>query len=496
MNLKEDGQHNWQEIAGDTDRERGAIESPKPKKRGKEKAKANGHTVENPISGVDEDLEEMNRVYAVVNVAGKARVVTFDETGLEFFTFEDFKKLTSHIKKIDGNRKVGIGRWWLDQPGRNQYDGITFVPGSQSEIDGRLNAWTGWKYEPIKGNCGRYLHHVLNNICSGNKDHYEYLLNVMADAVQNPNKPGEVAVVVRSDEQGTGKNVFISNFGRLFGKHFRTISQAGHLIGKFNSHLEFCCVLFADECFWGGDKQHEGVLNDLITGKTINIERKGIDAIEAPNRVHLFMASNNEWVVPVGPTARRFFVLDVAPTHIQDTEYFGAIQDQMDNGGTEALFYMLKTRNLKGFNIRKIPQTEALMRQKILSLRGVDLLVQRLASEGEIPAQHGAHAHVAITTGEAYGKGFYAAVKNMFPEMKGRKDFSSMVIARELKEKWGCKTWRANGKNGIDFPILKDLRDRFERRYGPQEWDKDQEWAVAGTETSAFPHCSSHGSSL
>jgi hypothetical protein len=37
------------------------------------------------------------------------------------------------------------------------------------------------------------------------------------------------------------------------------------------------------------------------------------------------MASNNDWVIPAGPDARRFFVLNVSDARKQDFSYFEKI---------------------------------------------------------------------------------------------------------------------------------------------------------------------------
>jgi hypothetical protein len=318
-----------------------------------------------------------------------------------------------------------------------------------------------------------YLAHIHDNICDGNEKHYAYLLNVMADAVQNPNKQGEVAVVVRSDEEGTGKGVFIKNFGALFAPHFVHILQGAHLTGKFNSHLERCCVLFADECFWAGDKTHEGVLLGIVTEDTITIERKGVDVIQVPNRVHLFISSNKGWVVPAAATARRWFILDVATHQMQNSAYFAAIDAQMKNGGKEALLYMLLHRDLAGFDIRKVPQTKALARQKALTRRGVDRLIEMIATEGVIPCV-GTYCNVALTSGEGEGKGFYAHAKSVVPDLKF---MSSITIATTLVDKWKCTRWKSGNIRGVAFPTLAELRAEFDRVHGPQEWDSEiKEW--------------------
>ena len=54
----------------------------------------------------------------------------------------------------------------------------------------------------------------FTNICDGNEDHYKYLLDWASDAIQNPGKPGEVAVVL-CGKPGTGKGGFARHLGAV-----------------------------------------------------------------------------------------------------------------------------------------------------------------------------------------------------------------------------------------------------------------------------------------
>jgi hypothetical protein len=198
---------------------------------------------------------------------------------------------------------------------------------------------------------------MRENICAGNDANYQYLLYLMADAVQNRGRPRGVATCLRGGK-GTGKGFFIRTFGRLFGQHYLQVTNADHLTGKFNQHLETISILFADECFFAGDKKHEQILKVLITEAEIIIEPKGINAYQTPNYLHLSMASNSTWIVPASSDERRYFVLDVGTGSQQNNEYFAAIQKQMDTGGSEALLELLLNMDLKDFDIRKVPQTK------------------------------------------------------------------------------------------------------------------------------------------
>src|SRR5215204_2312773 len=98
------------------------------------------------------------------------------------------------------------------------------------------------------------------------------------------------------------------------------------------------------------------------------IEAKGYDAEQSRNCTHLIMASNSDWVVPAGLEERRFLVLDVGESQMQNSEFFGALDRELESGGREALLHLLLNRDLSGFNVRRFPQTEALREQKLLSL--------------------------------------------------------------------------------------------------------------------------------
>jgi hypothetical protein len=228
--------------------------------------------------------------------------------------------------------------------------------------------WRGFAYPPVQGDWTLLQHHIHDVICNGDAGSSEYLFNWMAYAIQYPDLLGEVAIVMKG-ERGTGKGKLAHLFGLLFGEHGLQITQSRHLIGNFNAHLRTCVFLFVDEAIWAGDKEGENVLKGLVTEPTIQIEKKHIDATVSRNRLHIMMASNNEWVVPAGNRERRYCVLQVNESHIQDSAYFAAIDDQMLNhGGLSAMMYDLQQRDLSTFNVRQFPWTDALDEQILRSL--------------------------------------------------------------------------------------------------------------------------------
>lgn len=110
------------------------------------------------------------------------------------------------------------------------------------------------------------------------------------------------------------------------------------------------------------------MLKGLVTEPTITIERKGIDAFTARNRLKIMMGSNLDWVVPAGTDERRFLVLDVSDCRKQNHDYFAKLNEHMKNGGLSALLHFLLNYDISKFNIRAVPNTTGLDRQKLLSL--------------------------------------------------------------------------------------------------------------------------------
>lgn len=350
-----------------------------------ESAKDNSH----------DKIDELNREYAVTFFGNK--VCILKEAGslnaptqsLSLIRESDFllyfKNINITVNKDDNSKNVNLGKYWLEHEDRRTYKGIVFNPNKTPE--GYYNLWKGFSYKPAAGNCDRYLQHIKEIICNGNQVLYEYLITWMAYAVQKPGDRPEVAIVLRGG-QGTGKGTFVHGFGKLFGDHYLQISQSKHLVGNFNSHLMNISVLFADEAFWAGDKQGESTLKAIITEPQLAIEPKGKDLIKVPNRLHLIMASNDDWVIPAGIDERRFAVFDVSEKRKQDTDYFAAIQNQLESGGYEALLDYLLKWDLTKVNLRSIPKTDALLEQKLLSLSPIEKFWNECLWDGLLLPDH------------------------------------------------------------------------------------------------------------
>jgi hypothetical protein len=312
-------------------------------------------------------LRKFNDAFAFTVIGGRARIAeprcwdpSLERHYVRFVPLSDFKQMFANwrvkVPTAKGKcRLVPIAELWLGSRGRRQHlGGVVCDPTNQAGPD-FLNVWQGFAVKPKPGSCQIILDHLHEVVCDADDQIYDYALSWLATKVQFPGIPPETAFVMRG-EKGTGKGTLGHTIRKIFGVHGMYITQAEHLVGKFNQHLLNCSVLFADEAFFAGDKRHEKVLQALITEPTLVIEKKGVDAFQAVNRLGIIMATNSNWAVPASADERRYFVVDVSDARRGDREYFTKLWQAVSDPDVLAAFlYELLEVDLNGFQIRTSP---------------------------------------------------------------------------------------------------------------------------------------------
>lgn len=344
-------------------------------------------------------FEHLNKSLSVVMCSGKSLILRLAKSSSTGRIEVVFGKKNEYVdffanKQVENGKKfINAFTYWFNHANRTTYSDIDFAPG-KTLSNTVYNLWQGFACNPSPLGSWRLLdEHIFYVICNGDPILYEYVLDWLADAIQLPaGKPGVSLVLI--GKKGTGKGIFVNAIGKLFGRHFLHLTNSRQLTGQFNSHMQDVILIFADEAFWGGDKQAEGNLKSLITEPFIVIEPKFVNAFTVKSYHRLIIATNNEWVVPASEDERRYCVLNVSDDRIGNSEYFNAMQRQLDNGGYEALLHDLQHRDLSQSNLRDAPRTEGLSVQTYLSDPMFQFLVhcineQSLFSLNDIPQPWG-----------------------------------------------------------------------------------------------------------
>jgi len=329
---------------------------------------------EDPDDG-DPVTVRLNKRHAVVVVRGRTLISTERKNGsVDFGTVRDIHAFYENDRVPAGDGKLEpASRRWMRNPKRQTYaDGVTFAPGGCEP--GTLNLWRGWAVEPdAEASCSLFLAHLREVVCRGNGDHAAYVIGWLAHMVQRPEEKPGVGLVLRGGK-GAGKDTVAEYVARMIGRrHAPTVAESDHIVGKFNARLENALLLHVQEGSWAGDRKAEGVLKYLVTSDRIEIERKGIDSINLPSVLRLFISANADWVVPASPDERRWAVFEVSGARRGDDSYFSALRGEMEGKGPAALLHYLRSYDLATFKVRKPPETEGLRDQKLASLRGLEL---------------------------------------------------------------------------------------------------------------------------
>ena len=315
-------------------------------------------------------IREFNKKHAVVHI-DQTYILTekVDALGCKNFTLESRASFTLFYEDEVVPNSTGKlkpkANIWLKSPQRRKFTGITFDPTTNTHAGNNYNIWKGFARTPKEGSPSKYWAHVRDNICSGNKEHYEYVRRWLAYIFQHPDKVHTALVLCGS--QGVGKNSFVEPLGVLLGQHYVLLSSIGELVSNFNYHLKNAVLIHANEALWGGNKKEIGAVKAMITERTCLIESKGKDRIMVKNFKHLILSSNEDWPVHIDADDRRFFVLRVSEAHKEDHTYFEQIQAKLDGGGYEGLLYDLLHEDLSGFNPRQLPHSNEAFSIKLRS---------------------------------------------------------------------------------------------------------------------------------
>ena len=328
--------------------------------------------------------------------------------------------------------------------------------------NGVYNLWRGFGVQAVQGDVKPILEYIKEVLCKGDALNYDYLINWLAYGVQNADRQGEVAVVMRG-LKGTGKSTLGKLMCKVYGRHGMQITNSKHLIGNFNAHLREKVFLFADEAFFAGNRQDEDVLKGLVTEQYVTIEKKGVDAVTARNRLQILMSSNHDWVVPASSDERRYFILDVSEERIGDTHYWQKLNKCINSGGAEAFLYYLQSLQLANFDVRTSPNTTGLDAQKLQGLGSIESVVNRWLSFGKVCGYKWAsHEGLKVLT-----NGVFNEVKDFCKESpRHRYDTpADTTIGRKLKQLVGANKKRERvGKeleNVYTLPSLEDARAIF-----------------------------------
>jgi hypothetical protein len=224
------------------------------------------------------------------------------------------------------------------------------------------------KARSVGQSCQPLLDFIKDHICCGVHGLNEWLLDFMADVVQNSLERRRNQCTMQGEE-GTGKGLLWNdNIGKIFGIFAFHATDSDAVTGKFNSLLDDKLLVVLDELLFGGDKKTAQKMKTLFTEPTrISNTKYGAQRITENNIIPVSL-SNEDNIHYTGNSSRRHTIIKPDNWLCSQPK---SVKRSLAKDHVFSFAHFLYTRDLSKFDRDQMYQTEGLNEQKKLSMSDV-----------------------------------------------------------------------------------------------------------------------------
>jgi Tfp pilus assembly protein PilZ len=316
-----------------------------------------------------------------------------DEQGLVIWKPKCKKALSETFEGhyvILGKRQKTLLELWYKFPYIRVYNTINACPLDAVSGKDNFNPFTGLVIDKetafSKGNFedGKKIADFIKNTwCHGNEEISEWVIGYLAHLVQKPFVKVRKTLVLKSVE-GAGKSFIVNKIGRMIGNQwYFQPSSPDEIFGNFNSQLRNKSLVFLDEMSYGGNKREDGQLKKLITEDNLTTNEKFMVHITTTNKANYILASNIDWIIPVGAQARRYVVLELKEgMSVMTSREKTSLLSVSDESFARYLYSI----DLDSWESDKEINTDALLEQKLRNLNDpISWMYQGVKEETDFP---------------------------------------------------------------------------------------------------------------
>ena len=296
------------------------------------------------------------------------RIYSNDENQFKLTSKDKFPSLILNIGTSEKFRTIRLEKLMEEKPLHfPRYNKIVFKPNDHKLRKHELNTYPGFKAQEVSevnmDLVQPFLTHIEKCWAAGNKDHYKWIMSWLAQIVQTPWKPTDVAIVLQSG-QGTGKTLpcnFLIN--HVFGRNL-SLSTTGlsSLTQRFNDCVRGKLFINANElsiCDSDGFNNAFDKMKSYITDRVIQIEPKYEEPLTIDNMANFIFTTNHSHTIKLEADDRRYACFEVSDCYKNDEDYFEKlIETFTDEGGCHVYQYLKDYPKQKMVNVRKIPKTK------------------------------------------------------------------------------------------------------------------------------------------
>jgi hypothetical protein len=202
-------------------------------------------------------------------------------------------------------------------------------------------------------------------ISGGQQNYWDYLLDYLADIIQNPERKCPIAFIIKG-KQGTGKNVFLNAIGNILGKpHYISSSNAKDFFGDYAEGFFHKLLVNINECEGKDTFDFEGKLKSFITEDEITLNAKFVRPIRVLNLSRLLIFTNKANPIPIDVRSkdRRYVVFETTDKYLNSkygTDFWKKMIKHFKRPDFVACLYeFLNERDISNFSTSKRPITNA-----------------------------------------------------------------------------------------------------------------------------------------
>lgn len=178
----------------------------------------------------------------------------------------------------------------------------------------------------------RFFLHLTNNSPTS----YQYLIDWIANGLHTRN----YCILTTIGKQGVGKGVLGQIMRKLFGESNSHEGKASRILsGNFNSQIHNKRFVYIDEIKIENQRQEDEIKS--LVNNIVEVEKKGLDAIQSDNYANIYISSNNFDALKISGDDRRFSILDLTETRLEDAVPEEDIQSYLNDDDIKQLAFFL-----------------------------------------------------------------------------------------------------------------------------------------------------------
>lgn len=294
------------------------------------------------------------------------------------------------INSIDTGLTVEGSTWW---PGREKFlRGVVVSERGVMPLAGAVcyNLYIPPTIQAAEGDPQPWIDHVQRLYPA--RQESEHFFDFCAHMIQRPDQKVNHGVVL-AGSQGIGKDTALLPVRRGVGEWNAAEVGPEAITSQYNGHIKSVLLVINEVRPHDEDWKASNFYNMLkpilaSPPEMLPMTKKYMNTIYIRNLCHVILTTNDPLTMFIPPEDRRLFVMS-SSTDKPGSEYFERLYNWLENGGTEAVVWWLKNRDLSKFD-PAVPPPMTSGKQKIIDSaqhvrRGIidDIMEQFLEQEGE-----------------------------------------------------------------------------------------------------------------